>query len=116
MKKSVLNYWKNFVKLLLISFLLISCKTFVPKPVVDQQASWDGNVQNSGIVNYIDNVGFLITENAAQRYMFLTKKLGETWTPPLKPGEGLTYSNGNYYLPNEYFVKFAVMNRQWKEK
>lgn len=115
MKRNVLNYFKSFVILLLLSFT-VSCKTFIPNPIVDNQASWDGNTQNSGVVNYIEGVGFLITEDAANRYTYLSKEMGSIFNPQLKKGEGLAFHNGKYYLSNEYMVKFAIMNRKWKEK
>lgn len=115
MKKNVINYFRNFALLLLLSFL-VSCKTFIPNPIIDNQPSWDGNSQNSGIVSYVEGVGFLISEQAANRYIYLSQEMGKIFNPPLKKGEGLAIHNDKYYLSNEYMVKFAIMNRKWKEK
>lgn len=106
------------------SFCLSNCISVKPAPevqvkpkieLVDSTPSWDENEQNSGIINYIDNIGWLITPRAAARYTALTKKYGSIFTPALKEGEGLVErADGKFLLNNEYIVKFAVMNRKLK--
>jgi hypothetical protein len=107
------------------SFFLSNCvsvKTSPEEPakpkieIVDTTPSWDGNEQNSGIIDYIKGEGWLITPRAAERYTALTKKYGNTFTPALSEGEGLVKKGDNYILNNEYIVKFAVMNRKLKNE
>jgi hypothetical protein len=99
----------------------ISIKQPVPEPVkpkievVDTIPSWDGNEQNSGIIDFIKGEGWLITPRAAERYTALTKKYGSMFAPNLKEGEGLvSRADGKFLLSNEYIVKFAMMNRKLK--
>lgn len=111
------------MKYLLCLFLLfsVSCKTIkedvIIKPkveVVDTTPSWDGNEQNSGIIDFVIGKGALITPRAAARYNALIVKYGQMFTPPLKVGDGLTPEGDNFYLDNEHVVKFAEMNRKYK--
>lgn len=97
----------------------VSCKTapIENKPVItDTSPSWDGNQQNSGVIQYIDQVGWHITEHAAARYKALSEKYGEMFLPKLKSGEGLEkQEDGTFVLKNEYMVKFILMNKKRKE-
>ena len=100
-------------------FSLSSCqtaKTVIPSPIVDTQPSWDGNEQNSGIIEYVKGGGFSITENAALRYSFLTKTYGSKLSPPLKGGEGLIYKDDLILLPNQYMVEFMTLSKIHKTK
>ena len=110
----------RFILILLFSFVFIgsSCRTVeeVKKPViVDTSPSWDGNEQNSGVLEYIDDKGWHITQKAANRYSELTKKYGNMFIPELKRGEGLEpQEDGTFIIKNEYMVKFVLMNKKHK--
>lgn len=112
----------KFVAILLLNLFValgtVSCisnpGTVTPPPIVDTQPSWDGNEQNSGILGFIDNEGFLITKNAADRYTNLTVKYGKDRNPPLSKGQGLVPKGDNFILPNQYMVEFIAMNQLFK--
>lgn len=96
-----------------------SCTTPPPAPkplIVDTNPSWDGNQQNSGVIQYIDQVGWHLTERAANRYEALTEKYGSMFLPKLEKGAGLIkQGDGTFILNNEYMVKFILMNKKNKE-
>lgn len=118
-KKIKKNHSKKFVVLLLVSFLaacssIDKIPTVIPPVVEDVSPSWDGNKQNSGIIEYVKDKGFLITENAAKRYTELTKIYGPSLVPALQEGEGLIKEDGKIYLPNQYMIEFIMMNQKFK--
>lgn len=89
--------------------------TYVPPPIVEKEPSWDGDKQNSGLIEYIDGRGFLITPKAAIRYTSLTEKFGSKITPPISAGEGLIPYQGNFLLSPEYmsvFMEVSTLNKQ----
>jgi hypothetical protein len=47
-------------------------------------ASWDGGVQNSGLIGKDGPGNFLITEHARERYNGLIGRYGRCYVPPLK--------------------------------
>jgi hypothetical protein len=106
---------------ILFALLLNSCVsdnnsvTIVPPPIRESQPSWDKQEQNSGLITYIDNVGFLITPGAAERYSLLTEKFGNKLTPPVKKSEGLMPYENNFILTPEYmaiFMEISKLNKQ----
>jgi len=114
-----MKFAKKCLSSILVCYILIfsgcsSIETYVPNPLVDNVASWDQNEQNSGLIDYIDGEGFLLTQGAANRYKALTEQYGESHTPPLKRGEGLKKRGDYFILPNEYMVEFIVMSRRHK--
>jgi hypothetical protein len=103
-----------------VLFVLASCqtkpiKTIVPPPIVETQPSWDGENQNSGLIEYVKGEGFLITPKAAQRYIALTQKFGNTLTPTVQAGEGLVKKGDNFLLSPEYMSVFMVVSRLNKQ-
>lgn len=93
----------------------VEAKTETVVEIVDTVPSWDGNEQNSGILDFIPGKGWLLTNKAAIRYMILSEKYGNMFVPALEKGEGLAQEGANFILPQEYMVKFAVMNRENKK-
>lgn len=112
------------MRILLCLFLLsfIGCSSvkeenIVVKPkveIVDTTPSWDGNEQNSGLIDVIPGKGVLITSRAAKRYNALIVKYGKMFEPALKENDGLTPDGDSYLLDNEHLVKFIEMNRKHK--
>lgn len=106
---------KKLIYILIFSICAVSCKTktktFVPPPIVEVQPSWDGNKQNSGLIDYIDGKGFVITKGAAERYTALTEKFGITLVPPVKSGEGLEPYGDNFLLSPEHMAVFMEISR-----
>lgn len=66
-------------------------QTVVAKPIVSTQASFDDNVQNSGIVR-LDEHGWIVTANWIARYDALLDKYGTRLVPQRKAGnrDGIT--------------------------
>lgn len=129
MQKSDVKQSKRCVRFLLsnvflaILLLTSSCnfnktpKTIVPSVVVDTVPSWDGNEQNSGILDFVEGKGWLITPKAAKRYSELSEMYGNMFEPDLGKAEGLVaQEDGNFILPQEYIVKFGLMNQKNKQK
>ncbi len=111
-------------KLLIVSclFSFVSCTaikratTYIPPQVKEEQPSWDGNEQNSGVIKYTKGRGFLLTPTAAARYTMLSQKYGEKMNPPIKIGEGLSQEENspNVYLDNQHMAYFMTMNQMYK--
>lgn len=97
------------------SVFFVGCQTkditYVPPPIVESQPSWDGEEQNSGLIDYIEGKGFVITKNAGERYKLLTRKFGQQLTPPVVSGEGLIAHDGNFILSPEYMSIFMEVSR-----
>lgn len=112
---------KNLSKTVLIvcaTLFLSNCSTLkvIPDRVENSQVSFDGNQQNAGVLDFHPTIGWEISENAAKRYVALTGKYGASLTPELSKGEGLIIVPPNqFYLPNQYMVKFATLNQKHKE-
>jgi hypothetical protein len=87
----------------------------IPDRVENSQISFDQNDQNAGVLDFKSGVGWQITENAAKRYVALTSEYGPNLIPKLEKGEGLIIDPPNYYLPNQYMVKFATLNQKHRE-
>jgi hypothetical protein len=106
---------KVFVKcaILFLSSVIVSCSTLqvVPDKITNSEISFDGNDQNAGIYDFTAK-GWHISESAAKRYVSLSAKYGSSLTPVLEKGEGLIIDPPNYYLPQQYMVKFATLNQR----
>lgn len=103
----------------LFGFVFIGCQTkqetIMPPPIVETQPSWDGEKQNSGLIDYIDGKGFLITKGAAERYIYLTGKFGDQLTPKITAGQGLEPYEKNFILTPEYMSVFMEVSRLNKQ-
>lgn len=58
------------MRILLCVLVLSSC-SIIHKPitrVTQSEASFDGNIKDSGVKEYINELGFVISDNAADRY------------------------------------------------
>jgi len=87
----------------------------IKKIIKDQEASFDGNEQNSGIIDFVKEEGWLVTKRTAEKYNFLIEKYGKTITPPIEKNFGLTRKDENLYvLTQEAMVNFALMNQKYK--
>lgn len=116
-----MKFVRKYLNIILISlfFVFSSCQanktqTVIPTNVVDVSPGWDGNEQNSGLITYIENKGFLITENAANKYIFLTEKYGSFLAPPVKKGEGLQEEGQYFILTNQYMSTFVYLSQVHK--
>jgi hypothetical protein len=120
MKNKNKKLWINCVFAFLASFVFVACKTadiktIIPPRIVEEQPSWDENTQNSGIIEYVEGKGFLITNKALTRYESLVALLGAKEIPPILLGEGVTIEpSGKIYLTSEAAVHFVVLSDKFK--
>ena len=81
----------------------------VPKAVASHEASFDGNQQNSGVLEQrVD--GFVVTQNLVDRYNELIKVYGRDYKPALGKMAGATPEGANWLIDREHFKKFLEMN------
>ena len=113
MKLNVKKFCGVFVLLLAANFAACKTapkqpiKTILPPRVELTQPSFDGTEQDSGIKDYIDGKGFLITKTALLRYQGLVSVYGVKEVPPVDPQNGVTEnSDGSYFLSDESMVRF----------
>ena len=101
---------KYRIFLLVFSIFMTSCISLTnpsPSIVKPQEISFDGNEQNSGVLYQITEGGFIITENAKNRYNALIKLYGNKCTPPIIENHGLTPV---YIATDEAIENFAKLN------
>ena len=107
---------KLFGAILASSLLLAACSTVIPPGLTDTQASFDGNVQNSGFIGFESNGSGILTPRAYARYNLLAGQYGKQFIPPVKPGDGcLAYTNGTWLIDRQHLAQFQTMN-QWKKE
>lgn len=97
------------------ALFLCGCTTTVTAPhVKPRQASFDGNVQNSGALTTSTN-GLRMTLHARDRYNALVAEYGGYFQPPLRAGDGVSATEDPqvFLLDEEHEVKFMIMNR-WR--
>jgi hypothetical protein len=82
--------------------------------IKDSEASFDNNDKTSGILDFINGKGWLITKNAATRYNNLINKYGKTLDNPIDPNFGLTQEGENFLLTQEGMIKFALLTQTHK--
>lgn len=101
---------------LLMSFTACGCTTTITPPKIhDTQASWDGNQQNSGFIQFNEDGSALITPHARDRYNGLIDLYGGFYKPRLKHDDGLEAAGDVWKIDAEHLVKFGTMNRWRKE-
>lgn len=90
--------------------------TVAPSAIVSKEASFDGNVANSGIVDAVPGEGFIVTTHWIERYDGLLGKYGPRLTPPIASGNrvGFTEKDGRIYITSEVLVRFIRLN-QWRK-
>ncbi len=94
--------------LLILSFILVGCQhpkpeTFVPVRAESRVSSFDGNVADSGIKEFIAGKGFVLSDSAVSRY----KKLSLLFE---QPPVGLSVYEGKNILDKEGMVQFLELN------
>lgn len=92
------------ILLVFVVFSLSACQssTILPKTNVQEQASFDGNLQNSGIIDYKDDY-FIISNSALLRYTMLCNKFQEDII-------GVFTSDGVIKLNKEGMVHFMNLS------
>ncbi len=88
--------------------------TIVPPRVEDSQISWDGNEQNGGLIDYVEEKGFEITKKALIRYNALIFLFGKTLVPQVVENDGVTIEGERIFLSSEAMVNFMTLNKKFK--
>ena len=114
------KHLKKFVgALLVINLFLTGCKTAEVKtvirpPVVETQPSFDGNVQDSGIKEYVKDKGFEVSPHALTRYNALIFLYGSRQIPQLVENQGVIKEGDKIYMTSQAMVDFIVLNQKFK--
>jgi hypothetical protein len=96
--------------LLVILFALTGCGTLAPTRVDSQAASFDGNNQDSGIIQATAS-GYVVTPHFRDRYSSLVALYGRDFLPTIKDGDGITQLSKNEWLiDRQHLVQFLEMN------
>jgi len=108
---------------LILCLALTGCMVVVQKPVKPLVSSYDGNVQNSGVITKTMD-GFKVTSHFRDRYNSLIETYGHTklqdgspvFNPPLEKDKGLKANNdGTYEITAQamsWMVQMSEMQRQ----
>lgn len=118
---------KTFLKILLIIAAACFALGFVsaffgctatPRAVQPIAPSWDGNEQDSGLLNGgkpLANGDFVLTAHARDRYNALVAKYGSTFAPPVATDAGITpLPDGTFLIDKQHLDAFARMNLKSK--
>lgn len=91
-------------KLLLIVFLATGCAANIKSVyrVTQTEASFDGNTKDSGVKEYRENVGFIVSDNAIKRYTDLCKKFDYEII-------GVSQDNGENIITKQGMVRFLEL-------
>lgn len=92
-------------------------KTILPAPAPqEQQASFDGEQQNSGIIDYIPSVGYIITKNAKERYQSLVAIYGSSSLPLVLADSGISKykKTDKFVMSSEAMTNFAIFSEKSK--
>lgn len=85
-------------------------KTITPVRIEKIEKSWDGNSNNSGIIDFIDGKGFLVTKKAADRYNALVSIYGKNEVPPIFFDYGIFQEDSKFYLTSEAMTLFILFS------
>ncbi len=91
----------------------ISCNTVVPHNYISNKPSYDGAVQNSGILYQTSKKdGYVVSKNFVLKYNSLVDKYGNKFTPPIKHNFGImpVDQSEDYFIVNQAMVNYLVMN------
>lgn len=104
---------------LLAWLILLPGCTVLPTTVKASVASYDGGVQNSGMLSLTTNstgavTGAILTPHARDRYNALLALYGTNFFPALTLDAGITPAPPNYRIDAEHLVDFMRMNR-WRK-
>jgi hypothetical protein len=96
-------------------FLLTDGCTVRPKVVTNMQPSFDGNFQNSGLIEHDKAGNAVITAHARDRYNALMDRYGKLFSPPVNRDDGITPTATNtFLLDGQHEFIFATANR-WRK-
>ena len=94
----------------IILLMLAGCGTVAPTRVPSQVASFDGNNQDSGVIEATPS-GYLVTNHFRDRYASLVAIYGRDFAPAIKPEDGLVQLGQNRWLiDRQHLAQFLEMN------
>jgi len=107
-------FW--IVLAVLAVLLLIGCTSTVRlHSAVASVASFDGDVQNSGLIGFTAEGDGILTRHAVDRYNGLCVVYGNDFNPAVNPGDGVKPKGDNAFtIDRQHLVYFATMNRWFK--
>lgn len=93
-----------------VMFGLSACSTVTPSAVKSQEASYDQNQQNSGVISQNAN-GYVVTSHFHDRWMALVKTYGRDYKPAIDAKAGwLDLGDGTWLVDKQRMVAFLEMN------
>ena len=103
----------------LLIFILGCSNTIRPRQIQDTTASFDGGIQNSGVIGFVTNgpAAFAeVTPHFRDRYNAMIQIYGTNFLPRLKLDEGISaHTNGNFLIDLRGLDNFLRMNRLRKQ-
>jgi hypothetical protein len=98
--------------LLLVFFLAwITGCTLVPKFITKSTPSYDGNVQNSGMIGMTTNGYEVVSADVRNTFNELVATYSTSFYPPVKRDSGFTpYTNGTFLLDKQNLTIYLEMN------
>ena len=99
----------KFASSLLLS-LLVGC-TIAPKVNTPGQPSWDGPVQNSGLIAQLPDHSFIVTPLLVDKFEALCHIYGSRFVPPATNSFGCTATTTNTFIMTPYAMSvYAQMS------
>jgi len=107
----------------IICLAFSGCLTVVQHPVPSQQASFDGNDQNSGVISKSSD-GFVITSNFRDRYNVLIETYSNSklqdgtplFIPPIKKDFGIKPNSDGTFTINKQAMVVMVQLSSMKRR
>ncbi len=104
-----LNNW-----VVVCALTLAGC-TVRPVVVRNQEASFDGNVQNSGIIGKDAAGNRILTPHARDRYNGLMDLYGKRFSPPVGRNDGITATTSNTFLLDAQHEFYFLTASRWQK-
>lgn len=100
---------------LIVALVVAGCAvTVAPKPVIAEQASFDNNEQNSGIIMSTPS-GFVVTDNFRLRYNRLIATYGADLATPATTDAGIApIGPDRWLITKQRMIDFLEMNA-WRK-
>ena len=94
--------------------------TIRPKPTTSSSASFDGNIQNSGMIELLPDGTARISEQARARYNGLAEIYGTRFIPAITANDGLTpgavlEGKPTWIMTKQRLADWQTMSR-WKRQ
>lgn len=93
---------------------LVGCSTVAPKVVKDRQASFDGNTQNSGLIEILANGNAVVTAHWRDRYNAFIDRYGASYQIKMHDFGLTQYGADTWQATKQARSYFAIWNLQSK--